>query len=819
LIGFFANTLPIRIVSDDVTTFAELVAQVRRSTLDALAHQDLPFEKLVVELDVERDLSRSPIFQVLFSMQNLDTIGQQLDDLHLSGLDTDYGRSQFDINLVLSERPDDAGDGEASLSGWFEYNTDLFDASTMAAYAHRFVHVLEQLTADPHRRLDQVDLLGDDERATVLQAWNDTTRELPAITLHQLIAERAAADPERAAVTGLGGSLDGVTWTCGDLLARARRIGHHLRDAGAGPDQLLGVLLHRSPDTLAVLLGILEAGAGYLPLDPDYPSDRLTYMVESSGATLVVTDGELPESTGLDALATSRGVRFVRLDAEAETIANRPDTPLDVVVDPEHLAYAIYTSGSTGLPKGVQIPHRAIVNFLRSMAVEPGLDADDVLLSVTTLSFDIAGLEHFLPLAVGARLVIADRAISGDGLALRDVLADPAHGLTVVQATPATWRMLVDAGWQGTDGLKILCGGEAMPADLARELTARSAELWNVYGPTETTVWSTTRRVLAGDESPHGGATVTVGFPIDNTTVYLLDAHGQPVPPGAVGELLIGGDGLARGYRGRGGLTAERFVPHPFGDGERLYRTGDLARHRRTADGRGDREFLGRIDHQVKVRGFRIELGEIESVLREHAGVDRAVVMARTDGGNAARLVAYVVADTDTATAPTDDALRAHLGASLPEYMVPAIVVRLDSLPLTPNGKVDRKALPAPDVTTTTAYVAPDGDVETTLAAIWAEVLKVEQVGRQDNFFALGGDSILIIQVVTRAKKAGLSLQPRDLFQQPDLAALARVATVVTEPSEPRPYRPAAAPRDDRIDIVGDIGDDDLDDILGELDL
>ncbi|MEM8933856.1 MAG: condensation domain-containing protein, partial [Acidobacteriota bacterium] len=366
LIGFFANTLALR-THLDAGSFAELVGRVRRTTLDALSHQDLPFEKLIGELDVERNLAHSPIFQVMFSMQNLDGIDGRLGAARLASLDADYSRSQFDINLLLSEGPiDDHPDAAVAFGGFMEYNTDLFDAATIEALGRRWVRLLEQVTADPHRPLAAVDLLGADERTRVLDAWNDTARELPALTLHRAIAERAAVDPERAAVTGLGGALDGVTWTYGDLLTRARRIAHHLHDAGARPDQLVGVLLHRSPDALAVLLGILEAGAGYLPLDPDYPSDRLAYMIESSGATLVVTDGELPDSTGLDALATSRGVRSVRLAADAATIAGPPTPPLDVAIDPEHLAYAIYTSGSTGLPKGVQIPHRAIVNFLRS---------------------------------------------------------------------------------------------------------------------------------------------------------------------------------------------------------------------------------------------------------------------------------------------------------------------------------------------------------------------------------------------------------------------------------------------------------------------
>ncbi|MEM9596177.1 MAG: amino acid adenylation domain-containing protein, partial [Acidobacteriota bacterium] len=813
LIGFFANTLVMRTRPDDGTDFLALLAKVRRAALDSYAHQDLPFEKLVAELEVPRNLARSPVFQVLFTLQNAPASGFDLPGLRVEAVEVDRGRAQFDLSLVMVE--DDADGG---LFGRLEYNADLFDEATAARWLGYYARLLEAVASAPTAPLHRHSLVDDAERGALLETWNDTARELPRDSLHGWIARVADRRPEAVAVAPAPGSA-GDALTYGELRSGARRLARHLRSSlrGAGEpiaEAPVGVLLERGPHMVTALLGILEAGAAYLPLDPAYPADRLRYMLESSGATMLVTEGDLAERLGLADVA-----RGIRLDAESAAIAAFDDGPLtEVDVDPSRLAYVLYTSGSTGLPKGVQIPHGALVNFLRSMARAPGLGADDTLLAVTTLSFDIAGLELFLPLSQGGKVLVADRDTAADGLKLKSALE--ASDATAMQATPATWRMLLEAGWEGRPDLRVLCGGEALPAELARRLNAVGADLWNVYGPTEATVWSTTRPVPAGAESRFGEGSVTLGAPIDNTQTHVVDRRGHLAPTGVPGELLIGGTGLARGYRGRPALTAERFLPDSFSGrpGARLYRTGDLIRRRVSADGGSDLEFLSRLDHQVKVRGFRIELGEIEASLDAHPAVRQGVVTVRQDGPST-RLVAYVVPSADGVD-PAD--LAVHLRTTLPDYMVPAAWVQLDAMPLTPNGKVDRKALPAPEASSTADAEPPEGDAEIGLADIWGEVLGRDGVGRRDNFFALGGDSVLAIQVVTRARGAGWTLEVREIFQHQTLAELAAVARV-REPDQDasgQAQTSAAPVRDDGIDILGaDLSDDDLDDLLGDIDL
>ena len=544
----------------------------------------------------------------------------------------------------------------------------------------------------------------------------------------------------------------------------------------------MGVCLDRSVDLPVALLAVWKAGGAYVPLDPSYPRERLAWMLEDSAAPVVITQEPLR-----DVLPPHRAW-VVSLDTDSPAIElESPEDP-GVEADPANLAYVLYTSGSTGRPKGVQVPHGALANFLLSMRERPGLDGDDVLVAVTPISFDIAGLELYLPLLAGARVALASREDAQDGARLQRLLAD--SGATVMQATPATWRLLVEAGWKGDRRLKVLCGGEALPESLAGQLLERAGEVWNLYGPTETTVWSTVQPVAPG-------LAVTLGRPIANTQVYLLSRDGHPAPLGVPGELLIGGDGLARGYLGRPDLTAERFVPDPFrGGGSRLYRTGDLARFRPD----GSLEFLGRIDLQVKVRGYRIELGEIEAVLGRHPGVAQAVVVARAGREGDAVLAAYLVPSLEAGTVDVEDA-RAFARERLPEYMVPSAFMVLAALPLTPNGKVDRKALPAPERAASAAgYVPPSTPTEEIIAALWAEVLGVERVGARDNFFELGGHSILATRLMFRiAERLGVELPLRTLFQAPTVADLAaavaaRRAEGVEDFSAPLPQiEPAAA--------------------------
>ncbi|HSG41035.1 MAG TPA: amino acid adenylation domain-containing protein, partial [Thermoanaerobaculia bacterium] len=729
LIGFFVNTLVLRTDLSGDPTFSETLTRARETTLGAFGHQDLPFERLVEELAPRRDLSYSPLFQVMLVLQNAPQRAIELPGLLIEPLRAQTGTAKFDLTLSLAETTE-------GLGGWLEYDLDLFDPATAERIAGHFGTLLAGAAADPGCRLSELPLLTAAEREQFLVDWNATGREVPAACVHEGIAEQAVRTPEAVAVTFGEASL-----TYRDLDRRANALAHRLRAQGVGPETRVGIALERSLEMVIGVLAVLKAGGAYVPLDPSYPAERLAFMREDSGLALVL-EGDLGE-IGESELPPAGGA------------------------GPSNLAYVIYTSGSTGRPKGVQIPHAALSNFLASMAERPGLGSGDVLLSVTSLSFDIAGLELYLPLLAGGRIVLASREEAADGHALRELIA--ASGATVMQATPATWRLLLEAGWEGGEGLVALCGGEALPPSLAASLRARTRALWNVYGPTETTVWSTAEEV--------GEGPITIGRPIANTAVYVMDAWGQPSPAGVPGELLIGGAGLARGYLERPELTAERFVPDPSGEGTRLYRTGDLARFR--ADGRLDH--LGRLDHQVKVRGFRVELGEIEAELGRHPEVTAAVVVARED-----RLVAYVVGD-----APAE-ALRESLKSRLPAYMVPSAFVFLEALPLTPNGKVDRKALPEPGAGTAELLAGPLTPAEELLAGIWCDVLGLERVGVHQDFFELGGHSLIATRVASRVRDVfGVEMHLRWLFETPTVSGLAarlgeaRLDEVVRPPLRP----------------------------------
>ncbi len=586
----------------------------------------------------------------------------------------------------------------------------------------------------------------------LLAALNATEADYPRdATVHALFERQAARVPERIAV-----ECRGETLTYGELERRASRLARVLAERGVGPGSTVGVLLDRTLRLPVALLGVLEAGAAYLPLDPDYPADRLALMLDDSGAELLLTERAVSE-------------RRPRTGAEVLILDDEPGPPgerLPSQARADDLAYVIYTSGSTGRPKGVEIEHRSVVNFLTSMAREPGLTEDDVVLAITTVSFDISVLELFLPLTVGASVCLVSREVAADGVLLAKALE--ASGVTVMQATPASWRLLLDAGWTGDPALTALCGGEALPPQLAERLLERCGALWNVYGPTETTIWSTVARVASA------APPISIGRPIANTRVYVVDEALEPVAPGRTGELVIGGDGLARGYHDRPELTAERFVDcrsERTGPG-RLYRTGDLARI--TVD--GSLECLGRIDHQVKIRGFRIEPGEIESALESHPAVQTAVVVAREDASGLKRLIAYLVPMPGEPAGPRlIDDLRARLGAELPPHMIPSAFVEMAELPLTGSGKVDRKALPEPaSATRTPTGALPATEVERAIAAAWEEALELRPIGVDDDFFAIGGHSLLLHQVRTRLQKSlGVELTMVELFRHSTVAGLA----------------------------------------------
>jgi len=755
LIGFFANTLLLRTHLSADLTFSELLKQVQRVALGAYDHQDVPIEKLTEVLQPERDLSRNSLFQVMFILQNAPMPAVALPGLTATPLTVDDKTAKFDLTLALTETP-------MGLNGLFEYNTDLFKAETIARMAGHWQTLLAAAVADPTQPITTLPLLTPAERAQLV-AWNETTLDYPRESgLHQLFEVQAARNPEAIAVRFEGESL-----TYSQLNKSANRLAAHLRSLNVGPDVLVGIYMERGLEMMVALLGILKAGGAYVPLDPTYPQERLAFMVQDAQLPLLLTQQRL-----VDKLPPHEG-QVLCLDADWPTVAQQSEENLPSLTAPHHLAYVIYTSGSTGQPKGVQIPHQAVVNFLTTMADQPGLTAEDRLLAVTTLSFDIAVLELFLPLTVGGQVVLASRQTAADGRRLAELIE--AADITVMQATPATWRLLVAAGWVGQSGLKMLCGGEALPRALANELLNRGGSLWNMYGPTETTIWSTIHPVGAGE-----GA-ISIGRPIGNTQLYVLDNQLHPVPIGVPGDLYIGGDGLARGYLRRPELTADRFIPDPFSDEPtaRLYKTGDLAYYQ----AEGTLGFLGRLDHQVKVRGFRIELGEIETKLRHHAAINQAVVATREETPGDQRLVVYYTAAQPLSTA----ALRHFLSQSLPDYMVPAIYVHLEAMPLTPNGKINRQALPQITLTRPVSektVVPPDDLVELQLTHIFEHILEVKPISVTDNFFELGGHSLLTIRLLTEIEKTfGRDLPLMTIFQAPTVEQL---ATVLRETGETR---------------------------------
>jgi amino acid adenylation domain-containing protein len=741
LIGFFVNMLPLRSRYDATLTVRGWIDRVHATLVDAIGCADVPFEALVRRLAPPREPSRSVIHQVTFSFQDVRERPLKWGDLDYTRLPTRQGGATQDLGLACVQTRD-------GLELVFTFNADVFDVASVDRVARRLGQVLRGLpaAATAAATAGAIPLLGDEERA-LLERWNATAAPRPADPLiHRMVSAQAVAAPQAVAVRAATG--EALTYAALERLAD--RIAQALRARGVGRGALVGVCLPRTPDAVAALLGVLKAGAGYVPLDPGYPRERLAHMVRT--AALEVLLGSAATESVLDALAATP----LRLDGPE--LAAAPDRPLEADPQrdarPDDPAYVLFTSGSTGLPKGVVVPHRAVANFLQAMAVEPGLGRDDRLLALTTLSFDISVLEVFLPLVTGASLTIAGEAHLRDGHALRALLAS--SGTTVLQGTPATWRLLREAGWRPPAGFRGLVGGEPLPPDLAIDLVGAGLALWNLYGPTEATVWCTAWRV----ERPEQG--IYIGRPIANLRVYVLDERHEPCPIGTVGEIWIGGDGVALGYLGQPELSAERFLPDPDSSepGARRYRSGDLGRWR--ADGL--LEHHGRIDAQVKVRGYRIELGEIEAAMATHPQVARAVVAVRDGAGGSPRLVGYVVPRD---AMPDEASLRERLRRTLPDYMLPQAFVQIDAVPLAPTGKVDRKALPEPPATTSPRAQtdAPRSEVERTIAAIWCRALGLEQVGPQDAFFDIGGHSLLAMRVAAEMSRVlGVAIDVRRLM-------------------------------------------------------
>jgi surfactin family lipopeptide synthetase A len=748
MIGLFAHTVIIRTELESDPSFRELLWQIRDLSGRDFEFQNMPFDRLVSELQPEREPSRNPLFQVLFSLKPLAAAAQL--GWELADFEVDNGAAKVDLQLQLEDRSE-------GIVARFTYNTEIFDAATISRMADHFQTLLQGVVVNPDERLSRLPLLSRGERHQLLVEWNSAPTDYPRNRcVHQLFETQVERTPNATAVV-----FENERLTYSELNRRANQVANYLVKLGVGPDVLVGILVERSLEMIVGLLGILKAGGAYVPLDPAYPRDRVAFMLEDSEVPVLLTQrhllGSIPDSQA----------KVVVLDGDWNEIAKEETGNPTNQVGAKNLAYVIYTSGSTGKPKGVQIPHRAVVNFLTSMSQRPGMTAQDRLLAVTTLSFDIAGLEIYLPLSVGASFEIVSREVSSDGSRLLAKLAG--SNATVMQATPATWRMLLEAGWKGDPRLKILCGGEAISRKLADQLLQRVGSLWNMYGPTETTIWSTTAQVEPGQNA------VSIGQPIANTQLFILDKVLQPVPIGVAGELHIGGDGLARGYLHRPELTAEKFISDPFSSDReaRLYKTGDLVRYLPN----GEVDFLGRIDHQIKIRGFRIEMGEIEAVLRQHNAVNETVVIVREDKPGDQRLVAYFVPVEDSTSTTSD--LREFLRAKLPEYMVPSAFVSLNAMPLTPNGKVNRRALPAPDqadLAPTTKFAPPKDVIESRLVQIWETILGVRPIGVRHNFFELGGHSLVAVRLMNRVEQAfGKNLPIAILLQAPTIEQLADI--------------------------------------------
>jgi amino acid adenylation domain-containing protein len=716
LIGLFVNTLVIRTDMSGNPRFRDLLAQVRDVLLDAQANQDLPFEKVVEEVQPRRSLAYHPLFQVMMTALKDPLRVRRFGSLTASPYVVANSTSSLDLAAFVIE----AADG--TLWWRLEYNTALFAPARIERMIRHYQTLLNSIVEKPERRIEDLDLLTLEE-LDKFSAWNNNVSKYPRTCVHELIADQSARSPNGIAVVFEDQSL-----TYAELHYRARQVAAALRAAGARLDSRVAICLERSLEMAAGVLGILQTGAAYVPLDPAQPLERLSLMVEDAGAKLLLTQRHL-------AARVSRFFSSYVLIEDASTMA--PGAPLELQ-DPESLAYIMFTSGSTGRPKSVAVPHRAIVNLLTSMHTEPGLALDDRFLAVTNLCFDISALELFWPLVTGTRTVIAAKNVVSDGSKLLENLRR--HGITIMQATPSTWRMLIGAGWNRANcDLKVLCGGETLTADLANQLIERSNSVWNLYGPTETTIWSSLTRVR--EHCP-----VSIGRPIQNTQFYVLDRRMRRVPVGIPGELYIGGDGLAAGYWNGSGLNRDGFVPNPFDSaGGRLYKTGDEVRYRDD----GEIDYLGRLDWQVKVRGVRIELGEVEAVVKQHADIRQAVAIVREDVPGDQRLVCYVVLQDGAAVTPSD--LRAYIKDKLPDYMVPTLVF-LDSLPLTANGKVERVSLPAP-VEDRRDREGPRNTFERRLLLIWKQVLRLDGIGIRDNFFDLGGHSLLAMHLLAEVER------------------------------------------------------------------
>ncbi|MDJ0580938.1 non-ribosomal peptide synthetase [Crocosphaera sp.] len=751
LIGFFLNTLVMRVNLEDNPSVTELIKQVKKTCLEAYTHQDIPFEKLVEELQPERNMSHAPLFQVAFVLQNAPTEELKLPELTVSTIEVDRGIAKFDLSLFVIET-------EQGLKVNWEYNTDLFERKTITRMMGHFQVLLEAMVANPQEKVSKLPLLTEREEYKLLVEWNNTAVEYPQDKcIHQLFEEQVKKTPNAVAVV-----YEEEQLTYQELNQKANQLAHYLQKSGVKPDTLVGICVERSLEMVIGLLGILKAGGAYVPIDPNYPTDRIKYMLQDSAVSVLLTQEKLTK------ILPETKSRVITWEENGSEIDSESNINLEQEVTSENLAYIIYTSGSTGRPKGAMNAHNGVVNRLLWMQNTYKLNQDDRVLQKTPFSFDVSVWEFFWTLGTGASLVIAKPEGHKDSNYLRELIEN--KKVTTLHFVPSMLQVfLEEKEVSNCHSIKrVICSGEALPFDLKQKFSQKlNSELHNLYGPTEAAIdvsfWNCRQEI--------GKSIVPIGRPVSNTQLYILDQQLTPVPIGVSGELHIGGVQVGKGYLNRPELTAERFIPNPFGEGK-LYKTGDLCCY--LPD--GNIEYIGRIDHQVKIRGFRIELGEIEAQLSNHPEIRESVVIAREDQPGNKRLVAYLVTQ-DVAEDSLNQTLRNYLKAQLPDYMIPSAFVLLEKLPLTPNGKLDRKALPTPDFSAVAQadFLPPSTHAEQILAQVWSEVLRLEQISINSNFFELGGDSILTIQIVARAKQAGLKITPKQLFEHQTIAQLATV--------------------------------------------
>ncbi|GAB3718226.1 hypothetical protein GCM10027592_60940 [Spirosoma flavus] len=785
LVGHCVNLLPLRSFPQPEQSFLQFLKARKEAVLDAYEHQRLTFSSLLNKLAIARDPSRVPLVPVIFNVDMGLDDGVDFYGLTYKLISNPRQFGAVDLFVNISGNVPTSASSEPMIIEW-AYNNQLFKEESIDRMMTEFVHILKELVGKPDILIEQIQLTNQHEQLKKLAEWNNTKANYPRDSaLPELLSQAAKQYPDKTALVFTNPNVQRPTLTYRELDETANQVAHVIQQHGVGSGterRVVGVVLDRTPEMLITLLAVMKAGAAYVPIDPEYPHDRIAFMLADSSASMLITSTKYHVGNGATYQAGGRltnQTTVLLIDDVLKSLDEYSKELPERIVSPSDLAYILYTSGSTGQPKGVLIEHRNLVNLLYSMIPWPGITEDDRLLAVTTISFDIAGLELYLPLLVGATLVLADSETTRDGRALLTVSEE--QQISIIQATPATYKMMLAAGWEEPLPLKILCCGEPLSKDLAQKVIARCDSLWNMYGPTETTIYSTGKRILATDEI------ITIGRPIQNTQVYILDEQLNPLPEGVVGEIYLAGDGVARGYLNRPELTQEKFVPNPFDTSKKtkMYRTGDLGKFM----GDGEIHCLGRIDQQVKIRGYRVELGEVEHALVTQPGVKDVVVIAREDRPGDQRLVAYVVtdpfltADAFLARVPT---WRIKLQDVLPTYMVPSDFVSLEQLPVTPNGKIDRKALPKPDSFTSEKgeFAQPVTDTEKLIARIWAEGLGMEKVGIDSDFFELGGHSMIAVQVMTQLEKeTGRRLPLSTLLTYPTIRKLAQLVQTEEQPT------------------------------------